>query len=100
MSDQTCRDPAPFTPREHRFTFRGRTWRITVRRYWLTSVPADRDPDLLCWVGERMVPYGWERIPGDDIPLTVAKRAARFYREVTSGPDLLDESVPKEPSEC
>lgn len=78
------RKPRPFETQAKIIENRGRRWRITVSRFWVIAVTEALGPDCLVWVAERQhKQYAslFERVRGDDVPISVAKQAQAFHRE-------------------
>lgn len=69
-----------FSPVSREFEYRGVTWRITVHE-------SQWQDGAISWTGEKNVRGVWEKVPGDDIPEVVAKKASDFYQNVRDAQD-------------
>lgn len=69
-----------FSPLSREFEYRGVTWRITVHE-------SQWQDGAISWTGEKNVRGVWEKVPGDDIPEVVAKKASDFYQNVRDAQD-------------
>lgn len=69
-----------FSPVSREFEYRGVPWRITVHE-------SQWQDGAISWTGEKNVRGVWEKVPGDDIPEVVAKKASDFYQNVRDAQD-------------
>lgn len=81
------RAPRPFDPVSREFEHAGKTWSITVDRYWkIDSIEERYKPDLLTWTARVKKEYYdtsmFEPVAGDKVPAAVAKKASEFFENV------------------